>query len=120
MRSQTVYWIGHYQLRVGRDGKGLNANETHKHIINWLRLRTGSTWTGSVAHASSNVTEDGLHRLAFRGRADGIPSDAANIVSVVSEAVVLVGIVAADFWKKRHDRSAPSNKVHTGIRKVAA
>jgi membrane protease YdiL (CAAX protease family) len=70
-------------------------------FLGWLRLRTGSVWPGSVAHASNNGAEDSLHRLAFTGRADGTPALSSTAPSLLAEAIVLLGIVAADHLLRR-------------------
>jgi membrane protease YdiL (CAAX protease family) len=64
-------------------------------FFGWLRAVTGDVWAGSVAHASNNGMENSWHRLAFTGRTDGVTARSADLILVVVEAVVLVGIVTA-------------------------
>lgn len=69
-------------------------------FLGWLRMCTGDIWAGSVAHAANNVTEDSWHRLAFTGQASGVPAMPANVVVVIAEAIVLVGIVAVSSLRR--------------------
>jgi membrane protease YdiL (CAAX protease family) len=89
-------------------------------FLGWLRLRTGSIWPGSVAHAANNVTADSLNRLTFTGRTSGVPSDSSNVISLAAEAALLLSIVAAD--RLRRPRESPA--VHVveapGLSKMAS
>jgi hypothetical protein len=65
-------------------------------------------WATSVAHASNNVTNDSLQRLAFTGREDGTLPDAAIVPSLLSEALVwgaIIGAYAALNSRRRRNAS---------------
>lgn len=74
-------------------------------FLGWLRLRTGSVWAGSVAHASNNVTEDSLGNLAFTGSANGTYPWNATAPGLLAEAIVLLGLVAVDHVRERRQRT---------------
>jgi membrane protease YdiL (CAAX protease family) len=76
-------------------------------FFGWLRAVTGDVWAGSVAHAANNGMENDWHRLAFTGRTDGVTSRSADLVLIVTEAVVLVGIVAMHRLRRSHRPLAP-------------
>jgi len=87
------------------------ATTTMSVFLGWLRARTGEVWAGSVAHAANNATEDSWHRLAFTGRADGVPAASSNVAAVIAEALVLLGIVATDHLvRRRLDQSDASGR----------
>jgi membrane protease YdiL (CAAX protease family) len=70
-------------------------------FLGWLRRRTSDVWSTSTGHGSNNVTEDSWHRTAFTGSRDGTPSVQADIVVVVAEAIILIGIVLIDSLFRR-------------------
>lgn len=80
-------------------------------FLGWLRARSTSVWAPSLGHASNNVTEDNLTRRAIGTGAIG-PGQAAAVLIV--EAVVLLGVVAADHaggrvFSRRMDRGGPAS-----------
>jgi uncharacterized protein len=64
------------------------ATMTFSVFLGWVRTVTGTVWTTSAAHASNNVTGDGLQRLSFTGRQDGALPDSAIVPALVGEALV--------------------------------
>jgi membrane protease YdiL (CAAX protease family) len=64
------------------------ATMTFSVFLGWVRSVTGTVWATSVAHASNNVTNDSLQRLAFTGRKDGTLPDSAIVPSLLGEALV--------------------------------
>jgi membrane protease YdiL (CAAX protease family) len=89
-------------------------------FLGWLRFLTGCVWTGSVAHASNNVTEDSLHSLSFTGHQSGIPSEGAGVASMLAEALVLLGVVLADHFRRQGCEMAPTRAVSMPSRDAAA
>jgi uncharacterized protein len=75
-------------------------------LLGWLRLRTGSVWAGSVAHAANNGLEDNLNSLAFAGRISDATKSGPAIVSLLAEAIVVLGIVAGDGARRRNRATA--------------
>ena len=82
------------------------ATTTMSVFLGWLRLRTGSVWPGSVAHASNNATENNLSRLTFTGDSSGTLPASATWPILLAEALVLLGIVAVDHLRRQPRRTA--------------
>ena len=71
-------------------------------FLGWMRSVTGSVWATSVAHASNNVTNDNLERVAFAGSEAGSLSAGAVVVSLVGEAVCWGAVIGAHaLWTSR-------------------
>jgi membrane protease YdiL (CAAX protease family) len=107
-----IWGIWHYPLILA-DGEPTNsttvtliafpiATMTFSVFLGWVRAVTGSVWATSVAHASNNVTNDSLQRLAFTGRASGTLPDDAVVPSLLSEAVVWGAIIVVYPLLKAH------------------
>jgi membrane protease YdiL (CAAX protease family) len=62
-------------------------------LLGWMRVRTGSLWPGTAAHAANNVTSVALTSLAFTGDPAGTLPSSASVPVVVAEVVVLGLIV---------------------------
>jgi membrane protease YdiL (CAAX protease family) len=77
-------------------------------FLGWLRMRTADVWSTSVGHASNNITEDSWHRTAFTGKSDGVPSSSADLIAVIAEAIVLIGVVLLDRVVLNRPRGARS------------
>ncbi len=104
----VIWGVWHYPLLLSAEGlrwwllaEFTMGTVTMSLFLGWLRTRSGSVWAPSLGHASNNVTEDNLTRRAFGDGALG-PGQAA--VVLLAEAVVLLGVVAADHVRCRVSR----------------
>ena len=70
-------------------------------FLGWLRRRTDSVWAASAGHAANNVTALALTSIAFTGRQGATLEAAWALPTLVAEAAVLLGIVAADELLRR-------------------
>ena len=80
-------------------------------FLGWLRLRTGSVWAASLGHSANNLIALKLTTLAFTGRPDGTLHASWTLPTVLAEAVILLGIVAADRLLRRRQSSRHSERV---------
>ena len=89
-------------------------------FLGWLRLRTGSVWAASAGHAANNLTALKLTSLAFLGREDGTLQASWTLPTVLAEASILLGIVAADRLLRRRRRSPRAERARHHPRATAA
>lgn len=76
-------------------------------VFAWLRLKSGSLWTGVLLHAT--------HNLVIQGIFDRMTSDRGATVYLTGEfgigLVVAYGVVALWCWRKRDLLPAPGSRV---------
>lgn len=70
-------------------------------FLGWLRARSGNVWVPSLAHAANNGTQFNLTRLSFTGTADGALPAGVSAAILLGEAIVMLGVVAADRIHRR-------------------
>jgi membrane protease YdiL (CAAX protease family) len=107
----VIWGVWHYPLLLNAEGlrwwlpvEFTVGTVTMSAFLGWLRTRSGSVWGPSLGHASNNVTEDNLTRHAFSTAEIG-PGQGAAVLS--AEAVVLLGIVGLDRWRRAVSRPSP-------------
>jgi len=76
-------------------------------IFGWLRLRTGSIWSASLAHAATNATGASLTALLFLGGADLLWVGYLGVLSwiplgAVCACIVLAGQLKGEIPPKEH------------------
>jgi membrane protease YdiL (CAAX protease family) len=81
-------------------------------VFAWMRLKSGSLWTGALLHAS--------HNLFIQGFFDPITSDTGRTKYIIGEfgaALAVVSIVfGVYFWSRRHELPAAEPSVTSSVR----
>ena len=78
-------------------------------IATWLRLKSGSMWTGVILHAS--------HNLFIQGVFDGLTVDTGQTEYVTTEFGIGLAVfyLAGGYWCWRHRGALPQDELEGGI-----
>jgi uncharacterized protein len=76
------------------------------YVLGWMRLKSGSLWTGAILHAS--------HNLFIQAIFDGMTAPAGRVLYVTyvttefgGGLVLTIGVFAFYFWTRRGEVAAP-------------